>query len=145
MVKKTYALYTPFLILEIILALSVGLIMIGFNGWNWYLVLTGNTAIDFWMKKGNKKKVNNQELPEEKVGWIENMYDNVYKTFGTKSLFMMVMPSLRPLPFRGLEWSFERLDSDPESQIEVNQQERTKEISKNAYDLINKTDETDSV
>ena len=30
----------------------------------------------------------------------------MFKTFGTRSVFLMLMPSLREIPFSGLEWSF---------------------------------------
>ena len=48
--------------LMLILALVIGFVMIFFNGWNWYLALSGNTAIDFWMGQENTRKVSQSEI-----------------------------------------------------------------------------------
>ena len=35
-------------ILQLILPSVIGVVMICFNGWNWFLAFNGDTAIDFW-------------------------------------------------------------------------------------------------
>ena len=36
------------IILMSAMSFSVNMSMLFFNGWNWYLAFSGNTAIDFW-------------------------------------------------------------------------------------------------
>ena len=48
--KKNEALMTFILILDICLFV----VLIGFNGWNWYIASKGRTAIEFWSKPKNK-------------------------------------------------------------------------------------------
>lgn len=36
--------------------------------------------------------------------------DNLYKTFGTRNFFAIFSPSMRNLPFNGIEWSYQSRD-----------------------------------
>ena len=45
---------------------------------------------------------------------FESMKDNIFKTFGTRSFFEMLLPSMRDLPFFGHEWTLEVLDLEDE-------------------------------
>lgn len=45
---------------------------------------------------------------------FQNMRDNIFKTFGTRNLFAMLLPSMRDLPFFGHEWTLEVLELDAE-------------------------------
>ena len=49
---------------------------------------------------------------------------------------MMLLPSRRPLPLRGLEWSFEQLEHDPEAAIEVTPEERNLDLAKESFELL---------
>lgn len=91
--------------------------MLCFNGWNWYLAFSGTTAIDFWQQKQRKKS--GEEEQRYAKDSLCGYRDNIYLIFGTRSFFKMLLPSLRMLPLRGLEWSFESLAQDPEKAMET--------------------------
>ena len=84
-----------------VLCLVGVLLMTFFNSWNWFLVIRGNTPIEFWtLKSGLKRdnKINDYCLP--------NWRDNVFLVFGTRSILRAIFcASKRKLPFSGLEWT----------------------------------------
>ena len=41
---------------------------------------------------------------------FKNLKDNLYKTFGTYNLIAVLSPSLRNVPFSGIEWSYQMKD-----------------------------------
>ena len=81
-------------------------VMAAFAGWNWLLVLSGKTTIEMWST--------------QEPGHIELSFstfsDNIYRVFGTYKLFRVLSPSLRNVPFTGLEWSFWFKDSGYDTQ-----------------------------
>jgi len=84
-----------------VLCLVGMLILIFFNSWNWFLVLRGNTTIEFWMfkTKSNTKNV-------IKDFGFNDWRDNIYIVFGTRSLLEAIfIPSYKRLPFSGVEWT----------------------------------------
>lgn len=87
-----------------ILDSALGVVMIGFNGWNWYLAMTGYSTIEFFgqiSRQGDGQKYDFN---------FKNIRDNLYKTFGTQSLISVFSPSLRSVPFSGIEWSYQMKD-----------------------------------
>lgn len=70
-------------------------VLIGFNGWNWYLTLNGLTNVEWWASK-----------PERYQFSFKSASDNLFLFFGTNKYFRVLSPSLRNVPFTGLEWSF---------------------------------------
>jgi len=78
-------------------------VMAGFTGWNWLLACNGKTTIEFWSIKENERA--HAELS------FSNAKDNIYRVFGTHKLLRVLSPSLRNVPFTGLEWSFWFKDS----------------------------------
>lgn len=77
------------------------ILMIFFNSWNWFLVLNGNTTIEFWSRQAEIKTVGG--IDNFNLG---NWRENLYVVFGTKSLVKAIfIPSIRKLPYSGLEWS----------------------------------------
>ena len=97
---KVYKARMEFLIL---LDFALACVMAVFTIWNWFLACQGNTTIEFW--KGfngiNKDKV---------VLRFETVSDNLFRVFGTHKFFRILSPSLRNVPFTGLEWSFKYKD-----------------------------------
>jgi hypothetical protein len=77
-----------------------------------------------------------------KQDYFFNARDNIYLAFGTRSFFKMLLPSLRALPLRGLEWSFESLEDDPESAVEMSTVEREKDLVEQSFELVSETTET---
>jgi hypothetical protein len=61
-----------------VLAGIVGVAMIGFNGWNWYLAISGQTTVEFMKKRTGMHEPN--EVLEFSTGlWRLNLE----KVFGT--------------------------------------------------------------
>ena len=76
------------------------IVMIGFNAWNWYLAMTGFSTIEFF---GHISSMSEGQKYDFNFGTVR---DNLYKTFGTQSLIAIFSPSLRNVPFSGIEWSY---------------------------------------
>ncbi len=84
-----------------ILAMAGSIILLFFNTWNWFLVLNGNTTIEYWSLKGGA--VNEYVISDFS---LDTIMENLYMTFGTKSLLKAIfIPSIKRLPYSGLEWS----------------------------------------
>jgi len=76
-------------------------LMIFFNGWNWFLVLRGNTTIEYWTLKAD---VNYNKTIKDFS--LQTWRENIYLVFGTTSLFNAIfIPSIKKLPLSGLEWT----------------------------------------
>ena len=103
-------------LLKIALPLSIilGVIMVGFNWWSWYLCFIGYSTIEFMRFYLNKFNV--QTLPSLEGIKLSNMKENILKTFGTSSLLLMLFPSIRDLPFLGHEWTLEVIELESELQ-----------------------------
>ena len=84
-----------------VLCLVGMLLMTFFNTWNWFLVMRGNTTIEFWTLKSGFKtdfRIKDFSLPI----WR----DNVFLVFGTRSIWQAICcASRRRLPVSGLEWT----------------------------------------
>lgn len=76
-------------------------VMIGFNVWNWFLALFGQSTVEFMRQMTED---------EQKDLSFTKLKDNVFRIFGTYSVIRMLSPSLRSIPFTGLEWSFQLKD-----------------------------------
>jgi hypothetical protein len=100
--KEKDELFTFLVILDGVLVV----IMFAFMVWNWYLAFVGCSTIEFW---GSMM----QEAEPNKVKFefgFKTVSDNLYKTFGTSKIFRMFSPSMRNVPFTGLEWTFQLHD-----------------------------------
>jgi len=74
-----------------------------FNLWNWYLASKGTTAIEHWGMKRPKHTGERYDFS------YSSRMDNLILIFGTYNIVKMLMPSRRPLPMNGLEYTFEAL------------------------------------
>jgi len=84
-----------------ILCLVGMLLMTFFNTWNWFLVIKGNTTIEFWTLKSGFRT--DQRI---KDFCLPNWRDNIFLVFGTRSIMQAICcASRRRLPFSGLEWT----------------------------------------
>ena len=83
-----------------LLDLSLGGVLVMFNVWNWFLCLTGFTTIEFWKRQGMSDTDNVYDYS------FETIRDNLFVIFGTIKPLRILSPSMRALPFTGLEWSF---------------------------------------
>jgi len=78
------------------------MVMFAFTVWNWYLAMIGCSTIEFWSDVM-------QEKEENKLKWefgFKTISDNLYKSFGTYKILRVFSPSMRNVPFTGIEWSF---------------------------------------
>ena len=84
-----------------VLAIAGLLIEIFFVGWNWFLAINGNTTLEFWADRTDfylDGGINNYSFG--------NWRSNLFYVFGTTNLFkMLFIPSIKKLPFSGLEIS----------------------------------------
>ena len=87
----------------ILLDFALAIVMLLFTIWNWFLACQGNTTIEFWQGFNgiSKSKANLR---------FETISDNFYRVFGTHKMFRILSPSMRNVPFTGLEWSFKYRD-----------------------------------
>ena len=77
-----------------VIDLVLVVIMIGFTIWNTSLACIGSNSI---------------EIISSKTDYdfrFESIWDNLYSIFATKKIARMLSPSMRNVPFTGLEWSF---------------------------------------
>lgn len=72
----------------------------GFNGWNWFLAANGKTTIEWWTTEKGEAELS-----------FNSISDNFYRVFGTHKILRILSPSLRNVPFTGLEWSFSFRDN----------------------------------
>lgn len=98
--RENSQLFSFLTILDFVLAVT----MLAFNGWNWYLAFSGYTTVEFWTTYADSDKV------EMKDYAFQTVSDNLFRVFGTHKLFRILSPSLRNVPFTGLEWSFMQAD-----------------------------------
>lgn len=83
-------------------------VMLGFNGWNWYLAMTGYSTIEFFGKMSQSSEDGGEQRRYDFA--FKSIRDNLYKTFGTLNLIAVFSPSLRNVPFSGVEWSYQMKD-----------------------------------
>jgi hypothetical protein len=84
-----------------VLCLVGMILMTFFNTWNWFLVIKGNTTIEFWTLKSGFR--NDQRI---KDFCLPNWRDNIFLVFGTRSILQAICcANRRRLPFSGLEWT----------------------------------------
>ncbi len=86
----------------VILSLSSFIILFFFNSWNWFLALNGKTTLEFWGEKNGFIFEKNGPVSYNFGNWKKNLFS----VFGTDNLFFIIFyPSIKKLPFSGLEWS----------------------------------------
>ena len=73
-----------------------------FNGWNWFLALSGYTSIEWWTECLQDKADDKQYFCFS----FSSINDNLFRIFGTNKLFRILSPSFRNVPFTGVEWAF---------------------------------------
>jgi len=94
--EENKSLMNFLLILDFVLCIT----MTGFTIWNWFLACVGSTTIEFWRGEGTGLYGDEAKLR------FDSISDNLYRIFGTYKLIRVLSPSLRNVPFTGLEWSF---------------------------------------
>lgn len=97
--KENHKLMSFLFVLDFLLNIALFV----YNVWCWSLAASGLTTIEFIGRTTNYK-MNNYDFT------FTRSRDNLFKIFGTKSVFQMLSPSLRYLAFNGIEWSFQMKD-----------------------------------
>ena len=84
-----------------VLGISSLVIEIFFAGWNWFLAFNGNTTLEFWADRTDF--ILDGGVRNYSFG---NWRKNLFYIFGTENLFkILFVPSIKKLPFSGLEFS----------------------------------------
>ncbi len=97
-VNENKKLFSFIAILDLVLCL----VLFGFNVWNWFLAMSGYSTIEWWSECLQESAPDKQHFSY----CFNTVNDNLYKVFGTYKLMRILSPSMRSLPFTGLEWSF---------------------------------------
>jgi len=102
--KKFSAFRTHLFTMIFWMCIAIFVIMIPFNGWNWYLAITGQTTIEFWMQRPDQE--NNVEDFSKRVSDFRQGHKtkNLEYVFGTRNILRMLLPSFRPLKHDGIDW-----------------------------------------
>jgi len=70
---------------------------------------------------------------------FDTVKDNLFVLFGTHKLLRILSPSMRALPFSGLEWSFlikeEGFDEDGYRLIDIENQSESPQLTSNNIEL----------
>ena len=89
-------------------SLALFIIMIPFNLWNWYLATSGQTAIEYWMRKTPPKSGNERQGESQQERIVDfrrsSKIKNLEYVFGTQSVWKTFLPSIRKLPLDGIDW-----------------------------------------
>ena len=100
------------------MSLVMGAMMIGYNlytvakiGNIWSM---GDPTLKFWEEKAKTLGVGLYDSSNPEHMKFQGIRDNLFKTFGTRSFFRMILPSMRDLPFFGHEWTLEIMELDAE-------------------------------
>lgn len=98
-----------------VLSIAGSCVLLFFCVWNWFLAFNGNTTLEFW---GSKVGIDvGDGLSDFDFG---NWKDNLYYIFGSRNIFKIIfVPSIKKLPFSGLEWS-KYVDSSFHIQEDIN-------------------------
>jgi len=83
------------------------LCLVPFSAWNWYLAMSGQTAIEFWERRtqAKLKAMGRKELGDKICDFRQDkVTKNLEYIFGTSNVFKMFLPSVRYLEHEGVEW-----------------------------------------
>jgi hypothetical protein len=86
----------------VLLDLSLFLCMAGFVIWNSYLALLGYTTVEFFGEALQTKAADKRHYSFR----FQSVSDNMFRIFGTNNFIRALSPSMRNVPFTGLEWAF---------------------------------------
>ena len=82
------------------LNVSLVVVLIGFNAWNWWMACSGLTTIEAWQKF-------HLQVGELMYDYsYATVRDNLFIIFGTTKLLRILSPSMRSLPLSGVEFSY---------------------------------------
>lgn len=83
-----------------------GLALMAFNVWSWLLACWGSSSIEFLQDLWDSDEEISRKQTME-FGKNPTMFtDNIFEIFGTHKMMRVLSPSLRSVPFTGIEWAF---------------------------------------
>ena len=75
--------------------------MIGFNIWNWFLAMTGQTSVEFWGRRLDKLDTQGKRFEYS----YNSCFTNLKVIFGTRNICkILLFSNIRTLPTNGVEW-----------------------------------------
>jgi len=112
-----------------------------FLSWNWFVLLQGRTTIETFSKDSHKKS----NCPIQDFDLL-NWRDNLYMTFGTRSLFKALFCfSYKKLPYSGLEWTRLVISSYKHNEVSYGRHIEDLKEENNINSLNNENNELDSL
>jgi len=95
----------PSFLLVYLVAAILSLVMVPFNGWNWFLAITGQSTIEFWVKRPSeallKRGYQDTSISDFRQA---SKVKNLEYVFGTRNIFKMMLPSIRKIQHEGINW-----------------------------------------
>jgi hypothetical protein len=88
----------------LVLDICLSILMICFNLWVWYLACSGSSSVEYWYKCFGDLEQSEGEMKFD-FSFVD-IADNLFEIFGTNKLIRVLSPSLRNVPFTGIEWAF---------------------------------------
>lgn len=111
------------------------LVLSTLNMWHWALAMTGLTTVDILCGSNLPKSSSTSQRKQRLT--FKNVSDNLFRVFGTHSFFSILSPSLRAMPFSGVEWTFQARDLGFMEEIESDEDEEImghkKQIEEDEY------------
>lgn len=105
---------SSFFVLNMTLSIAICIVMVPFNIWNWYLAFSGQTTIEFWMKRSRNFRSGDVEdggtVKRVHFGF-EDKLKNLELVFGTTKIYLMLLPSWRKLSNDGINWPSDKDES----------------------------------
>jgi hypothetical protein len=100
------------------------LVLICVNIWHWTVAMTGMSTVDVICggSSGGQNSFVSSTGKKHRLTF-RNVQDNLYKVFGTQSTIAILSPSLRGMPFSGVEWTYQARDLGFKEEIESDEED----------------------
>lgn len=143
--KESQHLMNFIFITDLLLLVSLGCL----NLWHWSLAMTGVSSVDLLCGRTSSTLTGQKRQRLT----FRSIKDNLYRVFGTHSLVAMLSPSLRAMPFSGVEWTYqardlgfmEEIESDEETGGLQGEEVEMVEVKSSAVHKVNHHGEDDSL
>ena len=97
-------------------------VLIAVNLWHWALAMTGVATVDVICGGKGMHSLKSATGKKQRLTF-RSIRDNLYRVFGTQSLIAIFSPSLRGMPFSGVEWTYQARDLGFMEEIESGEDE----------------------
>jgi len=102
--QEYHRLKGPNFFVVFVISLALCIVMVPFNGWNWYLAITGQSAIEYWMQRPSEELKKRGFKDYSINDFRQSPKKNLEYVFGTTNVWRMLLPSTRRLEHEGINW-----------------------------------------